>query len=53
VQQGHDCVERIEDEIRQCLLHAHVTTHLEPLEDPVSMSDQGLERAIGSDKNPP
>ncbi|MEF8717796.1 MAG: cation diffusion facilitator family transporter [Candidatus Accumulibacter necessarius] len=53
VQQGHDCVERIEDEIRQCLLHAHVTTHLEPLEDPVSMSDQGLERASGPDKNPP
>ncbi len=53
VQQGHDCVERIEDEIRQCLLHAHVTTHLEPLEDPVSMSDQGLERAIGSGEEPP
>ncbi|MBK7676968.1 MAG: cation transporter [Candidatus Accumulibacter sp.] len=52
VQQGHDCVERIEDEIRQCLLHAHVTTHLEPLEDPVSMRDQGLERAIGSGKEP-
>ncbi len=52
VQQGHDCVERIEDEIRQCLLHAHVTTHLEPLEDPVSMRDQGLERAIGSGKDP-
>jgi cation diffusion facilitator family transporter len=44
VQQGHDRVERIEDEIRGLLPQAHVTTHLEPLEDPLSMSDQGLER---------
>jgi cation diffusion facilitator family transporter len=44
VQQGHDRVERIEDEIRELLPRAHVTTHLEPLEDPLSMSDQDLER---------
>lgn len=50
VQQGHDCVERIEDEIRRFLPHAHVTTHLEPLEDPVSMIDQGLERPPADSK---
>jgi cation diffusion facilitator family transporter len=44
VQQGHDWAERIEADIRKALPHAHVTTHLEPLEDPVSMIDQGLDR---------
>ena len=44
VQQGHDCSERIEADIRKALPHAHVTTHLEPIEDPVSRVDQGLDR---------
>lgn len=44
VQQGHDCTERIEADIRGVLLHAHVTTHLEPIDDPVSMVDQELDR---------
>jgi len=44
VQQGHDWAERIEADIRMALPHAHVTTHLEPLEDPVSMIDQELDR---------
>ncbi len=44
VQQGHDWAERIEADIRKALPHAHVTTHLEPLEDPVSMIDQELDR---------
>ena len=44
VQQGHDWAERIEADIRQVVPHAHVTTHLEPLEDPVSMVDQELDR---------
>ncbi len=44
VQQGHEWAERIEADIRVVLPHAHVTTHLEPLEDPVSMIDQELDR---------
>jgi len=44
VQQGHDWAERIEAAIRRVVPHAHVTTHLEPLEDPLSMVDQGLDR---------
>jgi divalent metal cation (Fe/Co/Zn/Cd) transporter len=44
VQQGHDWSERIEADIRNALPHAHVTTHLEPIEDPVSMVDQELDR---------
>ena len=46
VQQGHDWSERIEAYIRRALPHAHVTTHLEPLEDPVSMIDQELDRPL-------
>jgi cation diffusion facilitator family transporter len=44
VQQGHDWSERIEADIRAALPHAHVTTHLEPLEDPLSMCDKELDR---------
>jgi len=44
VQQGHDCAERIEQDIRDAVPQAHVLTHLEPLEDPVSLLDQGLDR---------
>jgi len=44
VQQGHDWAERIEADIRQVLPHAHVLTHLEPIEDPLSAADQHLDR---------
>lgn len=44
VQLGHDWCERIEGDIRAALPHVHVTTHLEPREDPVSLSDQELDR---------
>ena len=44
VQEGHTWAERIEVEIQHFLPRAHVTTHLEPLEDPVSMTDQELDR---------
>ena len=44
VQQGHDWSERIEADIRLALAHAHVTTHLEPKDDPVSLLDQELDR---------
>ncbi len=44
VQDGHDWSERIEADIRQAVTHAHITTHLEPMEDPVSLADQDLDR---------
>jgi cation diffusion facilitator family transporter len=47
VQQGHDWAERIEADIRDTLPHTHITTHLEPLEDPISMVDQELDRSPG------
>jgi cation diffusion facilitator family transporter len=44
VKLGHDWCERIEADIRRAVPYAHVTTHLEPREDPVSLSDQELDR---------
>ncbi len=44
VQAGHDWSERIEADIRQTVPYAHVTTHLEPREDPLSLVDEALDR---------
>lgn len=44
VQRGHDMLERIEAEIRSIVPCVHVTTHLEPLEDPLSHADEVLQR---------
>jgi cation diffusion facilitator family transporter len=44
VQKGHDWLEKIEADIMQAVPRAHVTTHLEPLEDPASLSDEALDR---------
>lgn len=44
VQHGHDWLERIEADIRKVVSNAHITTHLEPKEDPISLADQGLDR---------
>jgi cation diffusion facilitator family transporter len=49
VQLGHDWCERIEADIRRVVPHAHVTTHLEPKEDPVSLVDRDLDRPCGPD----
>lgn len=44
VQQGHDVAEEVEREIRGAIPNASVLTHLEPLEDPLSFEDTGLDR---------
>jgi cation diffusion facilitator family transporter len=41
VQEGHDLVEKLENEIQAKLPHVEVLTHLEPLEDPKSWDDPG------------
>ena len=46
VKTGHDWVERIEAELRAIVANCHITTHLEPLEDPASMDDQELDRSV-------
>ncbi len=44
VQVAHDWVERMERDIRQIVPGAHITAHIEPVEDPCSMEDQLLDR---------
>lgn len=44
VQQAHDLVEEVEDAVRAVLPGSTVTTHIEPLEDPASFADEGLDR---------
>lgn len=44
VQRGHDEVELIEADICAAVQYSHITTHLEPIEDPVSQVDQTLHR---------
>lgn len=45
IQKGHDLCEQIESAVRDAIPGAHVFTHLEPREDPVSWDDRGLDRA--------
>jgi cation diffusion facilitator family transporter len=44
IQEGHDLVEGIEQELEQRIADLTVTTHLEPLEDPRSFADEDLDR---------
>lgn len=44
VQQAHDLSEHFEADIRQSIERSTVFTHIEPLDDPVSMSDAVLDR---------
>jgi cation diffusion facilitator family transporter len=46
VQLGHEWADRIELDIGKAIPRAHITTHLEPMEDPVSMDDQDLDRPL-------
>jgi cation diffusion facilitator family transporter len=43
VHDGHQLVERIERDIRKAVPSAHVTTHLESLDDPASWTDDSLD----------
>jgi cation diffusion facilitator family transporter len=47
VQRGHDLLEGIEAEIRAAVPGSSVITHLEPLEDPLSLADEALDRVGG------
>ncbi|GAC1625445.1 MAG: cation diffusion facilitator family transporter [Nevskia sp.] len=44
VQQGHDLIERIEEQLHERLSNLTVFTHLEPSDDPRSYGDEGLDR---------
>jgi cation diffusion facilitator family transporter len=45
VQEAHDWVEKIERDLRSQIPNCHITSHLEPIDDPCSMEDQGLDRS--------
>ena len=47
VRHGHQLLERVEADIRNALRDVTVFTHLEPVEDPASFSDAGLDRDVG------
>jgi cation diffusion facilitator family transporter len=49
VQHGHSLCEQIEHAIIEALPKTTVFTHLEPLEDPASWADQGLDRVRNSE----
>jgi cation diffusion facilitator family transporter len=44
VQEAHDWSERIESDLRHVVPQGHITTHIEPIEDPVSHLDRDLDR---------
>jgi len=48
VTRGHDLVEAIERAIREAIPQTIVLTHLEPLEDPASFADEGLDDRRGA-----
>jgi len=43
VQKSHDLAEEIEEDLRAVVPFLHVVTHVEPLEDPRSFADSGLD----------
>ena len=45
VKRGHDLCEELEQRLMRSLPGAHVMTHLEPIEDPVSWQDATLDRS--------
>ena len=47
ITRGHDLSEKIENDLRNAIPGLVVVTHLEPIEDPVSWDDVGLERGNG------
>jgi cation diffusion facilitator family transporter len=49
VQHGHSLCEQIEHDLIEVLPKTTVFTHLEPLEDPASWADQGLDREESSE----
>ena len=44
VQEAHDWIERVESDLREAIPNCHITSHLEPIDDPCSMDDQELDR---------
>jgi len=44
VRRGHQLAERVEVEVEKAIPNSNIATHLEPVEDPISMEDANLDR---------
>jgi cation diffusion facilitator family transporter len=44
VQRGHQLAEEIEVEVRKAIPDSNIATHIEPVEDPISLQDANLDR---------
>lgn len=44
VRQGHQLAEQVENQVIQAIPNANMVTHVEPIEDPISMQDAGIDR---------
>jgi cation diffusion facilitator family transporter len=53
VQRGHDLLEQIESDLRERIVNVTVFSHLEPMEDPRSFADVGLDRLGAGERIPP
>jgi divalent metal cation (Fe/Co/Zn/Cd) transporter len=53
VKRGHALLEDVERALRRAVPNATVFTHLEPVEEPVSFADTGLDRDSGVREDDP
>jgi cation diffusion facilitator family transporter len=44
VRRGHQLAERVEVEVEKAIPNSNIATHIEPVEDPISMEDANLDR---------
>lgn len=45
VRQGHKLAEQVEHEVRGAVPNSNIVTHIEPVEDPISMEDAPIDRS--------
>lgn len=46
VRRGHELAEKIEVEVRKAIPNSNIATHIEPIDDPISMQDANLDRKV-------
>ena len=46
IRKGHDLAEQIEIQVMESITNANIVTHIEPVEDPLSMKDANIDRQV-------
>ncbi len=46
VRQGHTLAEQVETQVLETITNANIVTHIEPIEDPLSMEDANINRSV-------